>query len=259
MILRSLTRHVRDQNWFAVGIDFLIVVVGVFIGIQVANWNEERNERREEALILERLVVEVESLLEIQREELAENEARARLVISINPLLFGQEPPQPLSDAQCSGVTGSHVFRPPTDELPILDELQETGRFDRIRDPELKSRLRDYILLRQRGRGHYREITNELFRLHSRHAEAIRIERVPLEGDVPAEWNSLSGEGYRWQARCDLAALKENPQFLNEFVDNASRRFTHMSFYGDRIAALNAIADVLRARTEQPSGGEAER
>ena len=46
MILRSITRHVRDQNWFAVFLDFLIVVVGVFIGIQVANWNEAQTERR---------------------------------------------------------------------------------------------------------------------------------------------------------------------------------------------------------------------
>ena len=47
MILRSLTRHVREQNWFAVFLDFLIVVVGVFIGIQVANWNAERADRVE--------------------------------------------------------------------------------------------------------------------------------------------------------------------------------------------------------------------
>jgi len=40
MILRRITEHVKDQNWFAVGIDFFIVVVGVFIGIQVSNWNE---------------------------------------------------------------------------------------------------------------------------------------------------------------------------------------------------------------------------
>lgn len=33
MILRRLTKHVKDQNWFAVALDFLIVVVGVFIGI----------------------------------------------------------------------------------------------------------------------------------------------------------------------------------------------------------------------------------
>ena len=42
MLLRSLTKHVNDQNWIAIGIDFIIVVVGVFIGIQVANWNEAR-------------------------------------------------------------------------------------------------------------------------------------------------------------------------------------------------------------------------
>jgi len=40
MLLRSITKHVKDQNWFAVGLDFFIVVVGVFIGMQVANWND---------------------------------------------------------------------------------------------------------------------------------------------------------------------------------------------------------------------------
>ena len=42
MLLRRITEHVRAQNWFAVGIDFVIVVVGVFIGIQVSNWNDKR-------------------------------------------------------------------------------------------------------------------------------------------------------------------------------------------------------------------------
>jgi hypothetical protein len=42
MLLRRITEHIRTQNWFAVGIDFLIVVVGVYIGIQVANWNVTR-------------------------------------------------------------------------------------------------------------------------------------------------------------------------------------------------------------------------
>jgi hypothetical protein len=43
MLLRRITQHVQNQNWFAVFLDFLIVVVGVFIGIQVANWNEQIN------------------------------------------------------------------------------------------------------------------------------------------------------------------------------------------------------------------------
>jgi hypothetical protein len=39
MILRRLTRHVCERNWTAVALDFLIVMVGVFVCLQVANWN----------------------------------------------------------------------------------------------------------------------------------------------------------------------------------------------------------------------------
>src|SRR5687767_1423504 len=53
MILRRLTENLRAQNWTAIGIEFLIVVIGVFIGTQVSNWNEERIERRETERMLE--------------------------------------------------------------------------------------------------------------------------------------------------------------------------------------------------------------
>ncbi|MEZ5918201.1 MAG: hypothetical protein R3C40_11675 [Parvularculaceae bacterium] len=42
MILRRVIDHVKAQAWTAVFLDFVIVVAGVFIGIQVSNWNDER-------------------------------------------------------------------------------------------------------------------------------------------------------------------------------------------------------------------------
>lgn len=48
MIFRRLKAHVEKENWFAVAIDFAIVVIGVFIGIQVANWNAAQNDRARE-------------------------------------------------------------------------------------------------------------------------------------------------------------------------------------------------------------------
>ncbi|MDB2438095.1 hypothetical protein N9W89_05225 [Hellea sp.] len=48
MLFRRIKAHVEKENWFAVGIDFLIVVVGVFIGIQVANWNEDQGRKAQE-------------------------------------------------------------------------------------------------------------------------------------------------------------------------------------------------------------------
>jgi len=54
MLLRRITLHVKEQNWFAIAIDFFIVIVGVFIGIQVANWNDERvNAQIETELLIE--------------------------------------------------------------------------------------------------------------------------------------------------------------------------------------------------------------
>lgn len=59
MILRRLTQHVKDQNWFAVGLDFVIVVVGVFLGIQIGNWNDDRVLRQKAAGLEQQLVVEM--------------------------------------------------------------------------------------------------------------------------------------------------------------------------------------------------------
>ena len=58
MILRRVIAHFRKQEWTAIAIDFLIVVIGVFVGIQVANWNDVRADRATERVILERLEAE---------------------------------------------------------------------------------------------------------------------------------------------------------------------------------------------------------
>ena len=45
MILRRFMQHIKGQNWFAVGLDVVVVIVGIFLGMQVTEWNEERKER----------------------------------------------------------------------------------------------------------------------------------------------------------------------------------------------------------------------
>lgn len=55
MNLRRLMEHVRKLQWTAVGIELVIVIAGVFIGMQVSNWNVEREARQRGALFAERL------------------------------------------------------------------------------------------------------------------------------------------------------------------------------------------------------------
>ena len=42
MILQRISKALRKQDWFTVVIETLIVVFGVFIGLQVNNWNDGR-------------------------------------------------------------------------------------------------------------------------------------------------------------------------------------------------------------------------
>lgn len=55
MILRRASNNIRNENWFAVAIEFVLVVLGVFFGILAANWNEERLEQRETDKLLRQL------------------------------------------------------------------------------------------------------------------------------------------------------------------------------------------------------------
>ena len=62
MLLRRVINHLRKQEWTAIGIDFLIVVVGVFIAMQVTNWNAEREEHAHADYLTSALHAEFEGI-----------------------------------------------------------------------------------------------------------------------------------------------------------------------------------------------------
>ena len=133
MILRSITRHVREQNWFAVGLDFLIVVVGVFIGIQVANWNEERREEALGVAYLERLgddLVAMETYLEDVIEGM-----RGRY--SLTTALLDSASRPDVDDTELTEATRAFMTRGwYTPNLTMIDtvfeDLSSTGNFGLI-------------------------------------------------------------------------------------------------------------------------------
>jgi hypothetical protein len=47
MFVRRLTADLKQQKWTTITIELIIVIIGVFIGTQVSNWNEGRLERDE--------------------------------------------------------------------------------------------------------------------------------------------------------------------------------------------------------------------
>ena len=65
MILARLSRAIRQQNWFAVALEFVIVILGVVIGFQITEWASARAEAERRAVVLDRLHDEVEGAVSI--------------------------------------------------------------------------------------------------------------------------------------------------------------------------------------------------
>ena len=142
MLLRRITDHVRAQNWFAVGIDFAIVVIGVYIGIQVSNWNDAVRFQSLEESYLTRLSDELRSNIEtFEAEAKFAQESRGKL----REFLEAVKSPS-ASDTDLVRHTGSYFssgtflanFRP---SQATFDELKSTGNLDIIQDKEIREAI----------------------------------------------------------------------------------------------------------------------
>jgi hypothetical protein len=58
-MLRRIVANLRRQDWTAVAVELVVVVVGVFIGVQASNWNEDRVARAQERSDLVQLRAEI--------------------------------------------------------------------------------------------------------------------------------------------------------------------------------------------------------
>ena len=141
MILRRITEHVRAQNWFAVAIEFIIVVVGVFVGLQAQDWSTERAERKAEREAIERLIVEYKSNLELLDADIELSrrtmEASDRLLAMISP-----EPAVIAADRALAQSILDCLTNPKF--VPILGtttSLVASGNLQLIGDPEIQRRL----------------------------------------------------------------------------------------------------------------------
>ncbi|GLQ21684.1 hypothetical protein ACFFUB_09330 [Algimonas porphyrae] len=142
MIFRRIKAHVEKENWFAVGIDFAIVVVGVFIGLQVANWNEVRSENervasqlasfRAELILARDYFVAAQAYLDDRIEGVAT--LRHRLEQDDD---FPEEEFNPLVASAVRGDSFNMAFRG-------YEELTTTGAISKITDARLRDLLHQW-------------------------------------------------------------------------------------------------------------------
>jgi hypothetical protein len=141
MLLRSISSHVRSQNWLAVALDFVIVVTGIFVGLQADAWNESRKDRISERAAIEQLLsdftangVIVGRMVEFHAEKVEE------LTFAMNVLIKGELAPDE-SVRFRSAYISMFQLPPLGATMGGYDALIASGDFALIQDQELRSML----------------------------------------------------------------------------------------------------------------------
>lgn len=160
MLLRRVIEHVRAQNWTAVVIDFVIVVVGVFVGLQAQQWAENQADRKRESEYLLALakdiredIAHIEKALNVERARMSTldhllreatgaalpdgfNSARGRVIVEPFPPYAEDDP---YDTAYTLFIYDSMIAHKAAYETII-----NTGGLELIRDAALLREIQDY-------------------------------------------------------------------------------------------------------------------
>ena len=142
MVIHRIREHVATHNWFAVGVDLAIVIVGVFIGTQASNWNEARLDRAAAAEYRRQIIDDLKD----NESDLASRKAYYETVRAHGlAALAAMESPSPPPAGQflVDAYQASQVWLRPMMRTGY-DEMTGAGLTHRLGDRATRSRLTTY-------------------------------------------------------------------------------------------------------------------
>ena len=244
MLLRQVMKHVADQNWVAVALDFAIVVIGVFVGIQVSNWNAARLSEQRAEDFMHRIHEDIS-------DDITGIESRLAFMEQI--IVFGEDA---IAYAEADGTDGgwpmvvafyqaSQIW-PFQPNATTYEELLGAGEIGLIRNDMIREELADY----------YNVSRAEVLTLDPDYRKTIReITPYPVQRYV---WANCHDHGVMDQRLIDcaspvsddeadaiLASFKANPEALDQLrfwmtIARMSQDFLELK----RTAAMNLQTEI---------------
>ena len=251
-MLRRVISNLRRQDWMAVAIELVIVILGVFIGIQVSNWNQARADVQLGQDYAKRLARDLDTNLAGVRAESAYYSAVLQSVRKTDALL--REPDSDPRELVVNAYRATEILY----NAPVRatwDQIVSSGHLGLLPARAVESGLSQYFAfdtaqdLYKTGRASdYRKTVREIIPLdmqiamhktcsdvRDRHGYIVGfVERCQFEGD-PAALKTVA------------AALRGNPgvaaslRYQYSFVVNATTNVGRLkSNLEDALGALGA-------------------
>ncbi len=224
MILNRIATAIKSRDWAAVAIEFVVVVLGIFVALQAEDWNQERSDRRLEQVYLSRLIDETKANLETLRQYEQIYQQKVRFIFALPDMRLedavGRDP-----GAFMRELDNSSWVAIPDLRSESYEELESSGRLALLRDAALRSaiasNLNDYRSTRpvfDQPIGHYRRQLYET--LPGRLFYDLRVGNGVTDAAaiIDAVAAFRSGPGFAAAANAEIAYGSDVLYWVREFI-----------------------------------------
>jgi hypothetical protein len=143
-MIERLRKHIANSDYARLGLELLVVVIGILLAFQIDRWGEDRRDRILESEYLLRLQEDLQ--IEVGRMDDALLYARARIAavrlleeVSANPQVAARQP----GEVAVALETAMWLSFPQVD-ASVYTELQSTGNLALIRSQSLRRNLANH-------------------------------------------------------------------------------------------------------------------
>lgn len=228
MILQRVTKATKEQDWFTVFLEVLIVVIGIFIGLQVDGWATARKLQIDEKATLIRLQAESESVVTYWQEQVyasglaTTNRRKFLKFLHAGEVEVAQ---QSVVDDALMRLTHYPANSPPSS---VYDELIGSGGLRSISNVAARDAVADYA----------RElafIDGQLIQFRTALPVIARAFDGRIRSIYAPEEASLRRYGY------DISALSVDEEFKSHMVDSVRDQ---LQFHSYRLRVLRSATQM---------------
>jgi hypothetical protein len=243
MIIGRLLDDLKLQNWTKLTLELLVLVVGVFLGLQIDDWNENRKEALTEHLYLERLLADTERSIDLQTADIeVMNEFIDGHKTILRALQTGEIPEDDFASLHRLMISPLAGYPALNRDTSTLFELQSFGGLGMISNVELRQQLGQLLALSE-----WIDNQNEFFRDRTVAINEAAMLMWLTDYDLEVISNDADRPLKPVMAFGDIAGNLEYRSLIARSISNKSRGLRWFHIY---MNATIALRDALTAELQ---------
>ncbi len=228
MLFRRFAENLRRQDWAAIAIEFLIVVIGIYVAFELDRWRELEAERSANDNFVRLLRLELEEKLPVARERIAAHQEIENQQDAVIQWLNGDLPPSRFTDEMCLAAFRSLVLNWSATRLETADYMV-TGEWTHgVQDSGLRQLLLELASLQEHATAVFGRFVLQIVNISDRYPELI-IRRDTEPGQ------------FRDGLTCDAAGMRASQAFKNQLFGNIGRQSALLNNRREELELLERI------------------